>query len=55
MMLSVRAQPSETRRTPPGDELLPNARSLTHAITIDRPRSDVWPWLVQMGAGRAGW
>jgi hypothetical protein len=30
--------------------------SLTHAITIYRSARDVWPWLVQMGAGsRAGW
>jgi hypothetical protein len=30
--------------------------SLTHAITIDRPAREVWPWLAQMGAGsRAGW
>jgi hypothetical protein len=28
---------------------------ITHAITIRGPRSEVWPWLVQMGAGRAGW
>jgi hypothetical protein len=28
---------------------------LTHAVTILRPRSEVWPWLAQMGAGRAGW
>ena len=55
MSRSVRAQPSETRRTLPGDELMADAQSLTHAITIERPRSDVWPWLVQMGAGRAGW
>ena len=40
----------------PGDELLPDASvSATHAITIRRPRSEVWPWLAQMGAGRAGW
>ncbi len=25
------------------------------AITIDAPRSAVWPWLLQMGYGRAGW
>ncbi len=55
MMRTVRARPSETRRTLPGDDLLPTARSFTHAITIERPRSDIWPWLVQMGAGRAGW
>jgi hypothetical protein len=29
--------------------------TLTHAITIDRPRREVWPWLLQMGSGRAGW
>jgi hypothetical protein len=28
---------------------------LTHAVTIQRRPDDVWPWLVQMGAGRAGW
>ena len=52
---SVRAQPSETRCSLPGDDLLPDARSLTHAITIERSPRDVWPWLVQMGASRAGW
>ena len=55
MLRSVKPQPSETRRTLPGDDLVPDGRSFTHAITIERPRSDVWPWLVQMGAGRAGW
>lgn len=55
MSRSVRAQPSETRRTLPGDELMVGVQSLTHAITIEGPPSDVWPWLVQMGAGRAGW
>lgn len=40
----------------PGDDLLhPCTGSMTHAITIRRPRRDVWPWLLQMGAGRAGW
>jgi hypothetical protein len=29
--------------------------SATHAITIDAPRERVWPWIAQMGAGRAGW
>lgn len=56
MFRSVRARPSEQTRGLPGDELLPQAAgSLTHAITIRRPPPEVWPWLVQMGAGRAGW
>ena len=40
----------------PGDELLPEARgSSTHAITVLATPELVWPWLVQMGCGRAGW
>src|ERR1017187_8763030 len=27
----------------------------TRAITIDAPPDSVWPWLVQVGGGRAGW
>src|SRR4051812_5917010 len=54
---SVRATLAEARRPLPGDELIAEAiGSFTHGVTIDRPPGDVWPWLVQMGAGtRAGW
>jgi hypothetical protein len=54
---SVRATPQEMARTLPGDELIERPiGSFDHAITIRRPRHDVWPWLAQMGAGsRAGW
>jgi hypothetical protein len=46
----------ERRRALAGDELLPDARAFTtHAITIAAPARHVWPWLVQMGWGRAGW
>jgi hypothetical protein len=39
----------------PGDELLPEPDLVaTRAITVDAPPSAVWPWLVQMGPGRAG-
>lgn len=39
----------------PGDDLVPDATyRTTRAITIDAPAEDVWPWLVQLGAGRAG-
>ncbi len=40
----------------PGAELIPGGtRGATNAITIDAPPAKVWPWLVQMGYGRAGW
>jgi hypothetical protein len=37
-----------------GDELVPDAEQQTHAITVDASPEAVWPWLVQMGQGRAG-
>lgn len=40
----------------PHADLVPDGRrSTTMAVTIDRPPEQVWPWLVQMGWGRAGW
>jgi hypothetical protein len=39
----------------PGDELIPDAASTTRAIAIAAPPERVWPWLVQLGYGRAGW
>jgi hypothetical protein len=39
----------------PGDELLPEPDVVTtRAIAIAAPQAAVWPWLVQMGPGRAG-
>ena len=54
---SVRATTDERARTWPGDERIPQAiDTLTHGVTIRRAPRDVWPWLVQMGAGsRGGW
>ena len=54
---SVRASPQERTRVLPEDERIPQAiDTLTHGVTIRRAPRDVWPWLVQMGAGsRAGW
>lgn len=38
-----------------GDELVPLPKlKATHAITINAPAADVWPWLVQMGQNRGG-
>jgi hypothetical protein len=39
----------------PGDELLAAPDIIaTRAITIKAPPGAIWPWLVQMGSGRAG-
>ena len=54
--LSVHATHAEGRCSLPGDELIAEPiASLTHAITIRRSPAGGWPWLAQMGAGRAGW
>jgi hypothetical protein len=45
----------ETSVPLPGDEVLPTATNLsTKAITIRATPDEVWPWLAQMGIGRAG-
>jgi hypothetical protein len=49
------ATDEEIARALPGDELLPDANVSTRAITIDARPEQVWPWLVQLGYGRAGW
>ena len=39
----------------PGDAVVPVPRfQATRAVTIDAPPEAVWPWLVQIGRGRAG-
>ena len=49
------ATDEEVARAMPGDELIPDAGSATRAISIDATPADVWPWLVQIGYGKAGW
>lgn len=40
----------------PGDELIRGRRwRATRAVEIAAGAESVWPWLAQMGAGRAGW
>lgn len=40
----------------PGDDIVPRPTAVTdHAITITAGTEHIWPWLVQMGWGRAGW
>lgn len=54
--LAVLATTAEKSRTYPGDALLPKpAATVMHAITIQAPPACIWPWLAQMGSGRAGW
>jgi uncharacterized protein DUF998 len=50
------ATADERHRPLPADELVPDPIfASTHAVTIDAPLEEVWPWIAQMGAGRAGW
>jgi hypothetical protein len=47
---------SEERREPlPGDDIVAARWQTTRGIDISAPAAEVWPWLVQMGYGRAGW
>lgn len=50
------ADPGEAARPLPGDDVVtaPTGGE-TRGITIDAPPEAVWPWLVQLGYGRAGW
>lgn len=51
-----RATDAERHALLPGDDAIPQPIcQLDHAITVDAPPQAVRPWLVQMGAGRAGW
>ena len=50
------ASREEKRRAMPADSLVPAPMGVvTHAVTINASPDRVWPWLAQMGAGRAGW
>ena len=49
------ATDAEVVQSMPGDELIPGAGQAARAITIEAPPMEVWPWLVQLGYGKAGW
>lgn len=54
-VLTWGATADEAARPLPGDDLLGAADIVaTRAIGIEAPPSAIWPWLVQMGPGRAG-
>lgn len=48
--------PAEATKALPGDDVVsaPTGGE-TRGITIDAPPEAVWPWLLQLGYGRAGW
>ena len=49
------ASPEDVNRIMAGDAvILEPTHSATHAVTVDAPPEDIWPWLVQMGYRRGG-
>ena len=52
----ARASSAEMSAGLAGDELLPAAaRCTTRGVSVGASPEAVWPWLVQLGDGRAGW
>ena|ERR1700719_2726463 len=46
----------EIHRIMPGDEIVSGPTfNATRAVTVDANPEAIWPWLVQIGFGRAGW
>jgi len=40
----------------PGDEIVARPTfNATRAVTVQAPPSRIWPWIVQIGFGKAGW
>jgi hypothetical protein len=45
----------EATRPLPGDEIVPQPTlEVTRAVTIQAPAERIWPWIAQIGHGRAG-
>ena len=50
------ATDDEVGRSLPGDDEVPQPTfNATRAVTISARPEQIWPWLIQIGAGRAGW
>jgi hypothetical protein len=50
------ASPEDLARSMPGDEIVQRPIfNATRVVTIDARPEDIWPWIVQIGFGRAGW
>ena len=47
---------AEAYGTLPGDEIIAHPMvEWTRGVTVHAPPERIWPWLLQMGYGRAGW
>ena len=47
---------ADIARSLPGDELIPDPElEIDRASVIGASAADLWPWIVQLGKGRAGW
>jgi hypothetical protein len=47
---------ADIARSLPGDELIADPeRQIDRASVIGASAADLWPWIVQLGKGRAGW
>jgi hypothetical protein len=50
------ATDAEVGRSMPGDDDVPRPTfNATRAVTVAATPEQIWPWLVQIGVGRAGW
>jgi hypothetical protein len=50
------ATDEEVHRAMPGDEICANPHlDSTRAVTVQATPEQIWPWIVQIGRGRAGW
>jgi len=50
------ATAEEAARSLPYDDVVPKATwNATRAVTVEATPEQIWPWLVQIGWGRAGW
>ena len=50
------ATDDEVGRAMPGDEIVARPTfNATRAVTVQTPASMIWPWIVQIGFGKAGW
>ncbi|MBD8870233.1 hypothetical protein IE331_11420 [Nocardioides sp. MJB4] len=56
MLGSVAPRPGEVAAALPGDELVPDPDVvMDRGFDLAVPPAVAWPWLVQLGKGRAGW